>query len=275
MAMQMRAVALAVAVAVVVGVAAGFVAWGWPKNWYAFRDPDRLPASPENDLIRYGHDIVIQTAQTIGPLAAEPARRFAGNRLACTNCHLNAGLQPFAAPFVSTFATYPMMVSDSVESLADRLNGCMTRSLNGKAMPSDSREMQALIAYIRYVGEGSPQGVRVAGMGLKPLAPAAETPDPERGKAVFASVCARCHGAAGQGELKTPPGTGYAIPPLWGDESFNAGAGMANLEMASAFIRANMPRGVDYRSPVLSEQQAWDVAAFLKSQPRPPAPPGD
>jgi thiosulfate dehydrogenase len=266
---------VAVAIALAVGVAAGYVAWGWPQNWYAFRDPDRLPASAENDLIRYGHDIVIKTAQTIGPLAAEADRRFAGNRLSCTNCHLNAGLQRFAAPYVSTFATFPMMVGDKVESLADRLNGCMTRSLNGKAMPADSREMQALIAYIRFVGEGSPQGVRVPGMGLKPLAPAAEGPDAGRGREVFAQVCARCHGASGQGELKTPPGTGYAIPPLWGDDSFNAGAGLATLEMASAFIRANMPRGIDYRAPILSEQQAWDVAAFITSQPRPPAPPGD
>jgi thiosulfate dehydrogenase len=270
----MRIAALAVLAALAVGVAAGYLLWGWPKDWYVFRDPDRLPANAENDLIRYGHDIVIETAQIIGPLAADASKRFAGNSLACTNCHLNAGLQPFAAPYVSTFASFPMMVSDSVESLADRLNGCMTNSLNGKAMPADSREMQALIAYIRYVGDGSPQGVRVPGMGLKSLPPAAQTPDAERGRQVFASVCARCHGADGQGEKKTPPNVGYAIPPLWGDDSFNAGAGMNTLEMASAFIRANMPRGIDYRSPILSEQQAWDVAAFLISQPRPPAPPG-
>jgi thiosulfate dehydrogenase len=275
MTMRMRAAVLAIAVALVVGVAAGYVAWGWPKDWYAFRDPDRLPASPENDLIRYGHDIVIRTAQTIGPLAAEPDRRFAGNRLACTNCHLNAGLQRFAAPYVSTFASFPMMVSDKVQTLADRLNGCMTNSMNGKPMPADSREIQALIAYVRFVGEGSPQGVRVPGMGLKPLPPAAQTPDAARGKEVFAQVCARCHEANGQGEMRTPPNSGYAIPPLWGDDSFNAGAGMATLEMASAFIRANMPRGIDYRSPILTEQQAWDVAAFLKSQPRPPAQAGN
>jgi thiosulfate dehydrogenase len=262
-------------VALAVGVAAGYALWGWPTNWYAFRDPGKLPASEENDLIRYGYRLVLETPQIIGPLASDPAMRFAGNKLSCTNCHLNAGLQPFGAPFVSTFATFPMMVSDKVEHLVDRLESCMTHSLNGKPMPKDGREMQALVAYIRYVGEGSPEGVRVKGMGLLRLPSAAQAPDAVRGKVVFAEVCARCHGADGQGQAKTPPGVGYSIPPLWGDDSFNAGAGMATMEMASAFIRANMPRGIDYQSPILTEQQAWDVAAFVTTQPRPPAPASD
>jgi thiosulfate dehydrogenase len=144
--------------------------------------------------------------------------------------------------------------------------------MNGKALPEDGRETQALIAYIKYLGTGTPEGVRIAGMGFLRLPPAAETPDPARGKTVFVSVCTKCHGAGGQGEAKAPPGVGYAIPPLWGDDSFNAAAGMANIETAAAFVRANMPRGIDYRSPVLTVQQAWDVAAFVTTQPRPPAP---
>ena len=159
------AIAAAV-VGAVLGVGAGYLAWGVPKDWYAGHDPANLPASPENDLIRYGWDLVVNTPRFIGRTAEDPAKRFAGNDLACTNCHINAGLRPFAAPFVSTFATYPMMVGDIVESLFERLNGCMMRSMNGSPLPEESREMQALIAYIRFVGEGSPQGVRVAGMGL-------------------------------------------------------------------------------------------------------------
>jgi thiosulfate dehydrogenase len=33
-----------------------------------------------------------------------------------------------------------------------------------------------------------------------------------------------------------------------------------------------MPFGIDYREPVLTVQQAWDVAAFILSKPHPPAP---
>jgi thiosulfate dehydrogenase len=259
-------------VAAAIGVGAGYFLWGWHKDPYKIADPARLPASPENDLIKLGQDIVVNTATHIGPLAADETMRFAGNQLACTNCHLNAGLQAFAAPYVSSFASFPMMVSDKVETLADRLNGCMTNSLNGKKMPVDSKAMNALIAYIRYVGTGSPQGVRIPGMGLMPMAPAAETPDAARGQVVFTEVCARCHGADGQGQLKTTANSGYSIPPLWGDQSFNAAAGMADINMAAAFIRANMPRGITWRQPILTDQQAWDVAAFVTTQPRPPAP---
>ncbi len=263
--------------ALVVGVAAGaggsLLFSGYWKDWYAFRDPVKLPASPGNDLIRYGYDLVLNTAQHIGPEASDASMRFAGNDLACTNCHLNAGLQKFAGPYVSTFATYPMMVSDKVETLRDRINGCMIRSMNGKPMPEDSREMNALIAYIQYVGAGTPEGVRVAGMGMLPVPPPAETPDAARGATVFSSTCTRCHGADGQGQRRTPPDIGYSIPPLWGDNSFNAAAGMADIHLAAAFIRANMPRGITYQQPILTVQQAWDVAAFVTGQPRPPGPP--
>lgn len=268
------AIAVAVAVGIAAGLGGGYARWGWPKDWYVFHDPAKLPATPQNDLIRLGLDIMVNTPAHIGPAASDPEKRFAGNALACSNCHLNGGLQAFAAPLVSTFATYPLMVNDAVESLAYRINGCLTRSLNGKPMPEDGEPMNALVAYIQYLGIGTREGVRVPGMGLMPLAEAAEIPDKTRGATVFADSCARCHGAAGQGEARTAGG-GWAIPPLWGDGSFNAGAGMNDVRMAAAFIRANMPRGITYNEPELSVQQAWDVATFVTSQPRPPAPAAD
>ena len=149
---------------------AGYVLWNKNEvNWYAV-DINKLGPGPENDLIRYGKDLIVNTARHIGKNATDPALRYAGNDLSCQNCHLNAGLQPFAAPFISTFATFPMMVDDQVLTLTGRLNGCMRRSLNGKDLPPDSREMQAIIAYLKFVGTGTPAGVRLPGMGLKPLA---------------------------------------------------------------------------------------------------------
>ena len=154
--------------ALAAGVGAGYVIWGWPTNWYA-RDVTNLPASPENDIIRYGHSLIVETPKQIGKSASDPQKRYAGNDLACKNCHLDAGLRPFAAPFVSTFATFPMLVDDQVITLKERINGCMLRSMNGKESPKDSPEMEALIAYIKFLGHGTPQGVRIAGMGLFPL----------------------------------------------------------------------------------------------------------
>jgi thiosulfate dehydrogenase len=266
-------VGIALVAALAAGVGAGYVIWGWPTNWYA-RDVTNLPASPENDIIRYGHSLIVETPKHIGKGASDPQKRYAGNDLACVNCHLDAGLRPFAAPFVSTFATFPMLVDDQVITLKERINGCMRRSMNGKELPKDSPEMEALIAYIKFLGQGTPQGVRVPGMGLFPLRDPPLAADGVRGEKVYAAKCASCHKDDGQGERNKPPRLGYSIPPLWGDDSFNAAAGMAKLAYAAAYIRANMPFGVRYLDPVLSEQQAWDVAAFMISKPRPPAPPG-
>ena len=254
-----------------VGLSLGYLLWGWPTNWYAV-GVTQLGPGPENDLIRYGRDLVIDTPRHIGKSAAEPEMRFAGNDLACQSCHLNAGLQPFAAPFVSTFATFPMMVDDQVLTLTDRINGCMLRSMNGKRLPDDSREMNGLIAYMKFVGQGTPESVRVAGMGLRSLPAAESVPDATRGEKVYAQLCVTCHKADGQGERRTAPAVGYSVPPLWGDASFNEAAGMSKVAYAAAYIHANMPFGVNYEAPVLTVQQAWDVAAYMVSKPRPPAP---
>ena len=258
------AVLIVLVVAVATGIGAGYLLWGRAKDWYEVKNPALLPASAENDLVRYGRDLVVNTAAIIGKSAGDPALAYAGNDLNCTNCHINGGLAPFAAPFVSTYASYPLMVDDRVMTLPERINGCMTRSMNGRPMPEDGREMQAIIAYIRYLGDGTPEGVRVAGMGLMPLQPPAEPPSAARGEAAFKTNCLRCHGDDGKG---TP-----GVPPLWGDGSYNAAAGMADMRMAAAFIRVNMPMGITYLDPLLSEQQAWDIAAYVDSKPRPPRP---
>ena len=265
-------VVMAVLVAAAAGFGAGYVLWGVPTDWYAV-DVTKLGKGAENDLVRYGRELIVDTPRHIGKNAADPAMRYAGNDLACQNCHLNAGLQPFAAPFVSTLATFPMLVDDQVLTLTDRINGCMRRSLNGKDLPAESREMEALIAYFKFVGKGTPEGVRIAGMGLKPLAPPTEPPDARRGETVYAKLCVNCHKEDGQGEPKPSPGVGYTIPPLWGEASFNAGAGMAKTAYAASYIHNNMPLGINYQTPVLTVQQAWDVAAYMISKPHPPAPP--
>ena len=257
-----------IGIAAAAGVGAGYFLWGQKPYWYAV-DVTKLGPGEENDLIRYGRELIVNTPRYIGKNAANPAMRYAGNDLACQNCHLNAGLRPFAAPFVSTFSTFPMMVDDQVLTLTQRLNGCMRRSLNGKDLPAESHEMEALIAYIKFVGKGTPEGVRIAGMGLKPIAPPTEPPDARRGETVYAKHCAGCHKEDGQGELKPSSGVGYRIPPLWGEASFNAGAGMARTAYAVSYIHDNMPFGIDYREPVLTVQQAWDVAAYMISKPHP------
>ncbi len=266
-------VGAALLLAAFAGLGIGYLAWGTRTDWYAVNVRE-IPPGEEGDLIRYGHELIVNTPEKIGKSVADPAMRFSGNNLACVNCHLNAGLQPFAAPFVSTFASFPMLVDDGVITLRERINGCMQRSMNGKELPEGGRELEALVAYIKFLGEGTPVGDRVGGMGLLPLPKPPLEPDAARGETVYAAQCATCHKADGQGEQRASPASGYVIPPLWGDDSFNNAAGMAKPAYAAAYIRANMPFGVTYRDPVLSAQQAWDVAAYMISKPRPEAPAG-
>ena len=133
--------------------------------------------------------------------------------------------------------------------------------------------MEALIAYMKFVGTGTPEGVRVAGMGLKSIKPPTLPPDARRGQEAYTQLCASCHKEDGQGELRPSPAIGYSIPPLWGDASFKASAGMAKTEYAASYIHDNMPFGINYQAPVLTVQQAWDVAAFIISKPHPVATP--
>jgi thiosulfate dehydrogenase len=255
------------------GLAAGYLLWSTRPNWYAVRDVAKLPAGRQNDLIIYGYQLVTNTQRYLGPDVADAAMRFAGNNLACGDCHLRAGLQPFAAPFVSTYTTFPMMVDDRVITLNERINGCMTRSMNGRALPVDGREMTALLASFEFLGEGTPTGVRVAGMGLRPVSQPDRRADADRGQRVYVAQCAKCHGEDGQGRLRSAqPRDGYEVPPVWGEGSFNSAAGMDRLTTASAFVHANMPFGVDEGAAPISTQDAWDVAAFFTSQPRPPGP---
>lgn len=254
--------------AVLAGVAVGYALWGVPKNWYRDHDVSALSAGAQNDLIRLGQAILVDTPTHIGKSAADPAKRYAGNDLACVACHIDGGLKPFAAPLVSTFTSYPLMIDDRVLTLTQRINGCMTRSMNGTAMPEESREMQALVAYMQFVSRDTPAGVRVPGMGLKPLPPPPQPADAGRGEIVYRDACARCHGTDGEGQPRASPAVGWTIPPLWGDGSFNAAAGMAQLEMAAAFIHANMPPGATAAEPLIGVQEAWDAAAYVTTRPR-------
>jgi len=86
--------------------------------------------------------------------------------------------------------------------------------------------------------------------------------DSARGAQLFATTCAPCHHADGQGQ---PP----AIPALWGPMSYSIGASMAREEQAASFIRHQMPQN---NRGSLTDQQAYDLAAFVNSQPRPDSP---
>jgi len=206
------------------------------------------------EQIRLGYQIVVNTQ--------EYAQPYVGNRLNCTNCHLDAGLNPNAASFVGLAAVYPEYRPRSarVNTLADRINECFERSLNGRALPPDSFKLQAVVAYITWLSRGVPSGATIPWRGLQRIE-SRRSLDSDNGKKLFAMKCAFCHGSDGQGTM--------AAPPAWGPQSYTIAAGMARVTVAAAFIKSNMPRGWGWS---LSDDDAYDVAAYVNSRPRPDFP---
>jgi thiosulfate dehydrogenase len=131
--------------------------------------------------------------------------------------------------------------------------------------------MQAIVAYIKFLSSGVPAGQQLPGLGAGKMPELSRAADPKRGHMIYARLCADCHNTDGSGQRRSIPSSdlGYMIPPLWGADSFNDGAGMARLITIANFVNFNMPHGTDYLDPRLTTEGAWDVAAHVVSQPRP------
>jgi thiosulfate dehydrogenase len=208
------------------------------------------PATPMGKAARRGHALLAHTPDSLP--------KYAHSALRCFNCHLDEGMRRNGLLLIGVAARYPQYRSrsNSVEMLIDRVNDCFRRSLNGSALPAESNDMRDIIAYLSWISRGVGVFDSVPGQGLPKLTPL--KPDTAKGAAIFASVCSVCHGPDGHGSA--------AYPPLWGPRSFNIGAGMTRLYTLASFVRSNMP----YDKPgSLSDQQAFDVAAFVASHPRP------
>ena len=232
------------------------------KDWQA-PDITKLPDDKYGQMVRQGMALMEATYKHIGPEVKDVSKRYAGNNLACTSCHVDAGGRKFGNPWVGTFASFPQYRGreDAISTTEERINGCMERSLNGRKLPLDSVEMKAMTSYLHFLDGGGT-------LKLKALERAA---DPVAGKLVYASTCVACHGANGEGLRRGKVGDadGYQFPPLWGNDTYNNGAGMARVTLAAGFIKGNMPSGITHLNAVLTDEQAFDVAAFVNSQSRP------
>ncbi len=225
---------------------------------------------PFGKLVKYGHALMVDTPNQIGPGVADPAKRYAGNNLTCQNCHLKAGTQPYAMPLTGVWGQFPQYRGREGEigTLEERINGCMERSMNGRVLPLDGVEMKAFLAYAKWLSTGIPDGARLTGAGAMRIKEPDRAADPVRGADIYANTCAVCHGADGRGQ-RAAAGAGYQFPPVSGPDSYNNGAGMTRVLAAAAFVRHNMPLGTMFDAPVLSDSDAYDVAAYINSLDRP------
>lgn len=230
------------------------------------RDPatDPLPDDAfEAEQVRLGYQIVRDPQQY--------AAAFVGNEMRCGNCHLNGGQRERALPYVGIAGVFPEYRARDgrLIDLASRIGDCFERSLNGPRPPNDSPEVMAVAAYIAWLSEGQPVGKSPAWRGQNQIAPEARIPiealDVARGEQAYRTTCTACHDADGRGIDIGGPVPG----PLWGEGSWNDGAGAARVYTLAGYIRYAMP----LTSPgILSDEDAQHIAAFINAHERPSFP---
>lgn len=234
--------------------------WSWP---------DAYPEGPQGDLVRYGESLIAETPRFLGPDAKDPNLRLAGNRLSCSNCHLQKGTEKHAMGFVGIYHRYPRYYppQDREVTLGERINACFERSLNGRPLPLDSKELHAMTAYMSWLSAEVPKDQKPVEAGLPGIKLLKRPADRIVGKEIYTHSCSACHGAQGEGLPKDGQNfaLGYVFPPLAGKDSFTTGSNLARLIVAARYIRANMPLG----RAILSAEEAFDVAAYVNNLPRP------
>src|SRR6476620_4001782 len=235
-------------------------------DWHA-PDINSLPNNEDGDLIRYGKELIANTAYYLGPKGKVV---HVSNGMNCQNCHIDAGAKPYGNCFSAVASTYPTFRPRSgiIESIEYRINDCLQRSLNGKPIDSTVKEMRAMVAYLKWVGKGVAKGDKPKGAGTEEISFLDRAADPEKGKSVYAIKCVTCHGKTGEGLLNADS-SGYTFPPLWGLDSYNTGAGLYRLTKFAGYVKNSMPFGATHQNPQLTNEEAWDVAAFVNSKPRP------
>jgi thiosulfate dehydrogenase len=236
------------------------------SRWTA-PDINSIPNNKNGELIRYGRELILHTNKYLGPKGKIDSL---SNGMNCTNCHLNGGTKFFGNNFSAVASTYPKYRPryGAIESIEERINDCFERSLNGKALAKSSREMLAIVAYIKWLGKGVKKDSIPSGAGLIKLEFMERAASPEKGRLVYENKCSTCHGANGEGMIKKDS-SDWLNPPLWGKDSYNIGAGIYRLGRFAGFVKANMPWGVTYGAQQLTDEEAWDVAAYVNSLPRP------
>lgn len=226
-------------------------------------DTTTIPAGEMGRMVRYGRDLMYNTAYYIGPRGING--HYLGNRTNCTNCHQDAGTKPFAFNLMSAQDNYPQYRAreGKVLTLAERINNCVTRPHNGKPLPLDSKEMVAILCYLKWINTFVPKGKSLGGETNLQVKLPDSAASPARGKALFAADCARCHGANGEGTLRADLVT-YVYPPLWGPEGYQPGSSMHRVIKMAQWIKANMPYDkARWNAPYLSDAEALDIAAFV------------
>jgi thiosulfate dehydrogenase len=226
-------------------------------------DSSKVPHTPYGRAVLYGRELVMNTAKYIGPDGLEG--KYATNKMSCQDCHQDGGLKPNSFSLVLTHDVYPQYRAreGKVLSLAERINNCINRPLNGRSLPLDIKEMIAFLSYLRYINNEWGNDTIFKEKREDSLTLPDMAASPERGAVLYQVNCSRCHGVNGSGLLNGDK-SGYLYPPLWGDSSYQAGSSMHRVIKLAGWMKYNMPFDKALPGkPFLTNQQALDIAAFI------------
>ncbi len=236
-------------------------------------DMTTIDDDAQGELVQYGYALATDTFRMLGRSTDDAGKHYVGNHLTCTNCHQEEGTKMYGLSWVGVSKAYPKYRGreNQVQGLKKRVNGCFQRSMNGKPLPEESREMNAIIAYLDWLSEGTPKETAV--LGNSPFTPPERKADLETGRMRYGTFCQSCHGSTGTGfaandNLEADAGA-FITPAVWNVGSYNNGAGANRLLTLAPFLQSNMPLGTEWDHPVLSMEDAYDVAAYVNSMPRP------
>ncbi len=227
--------------------------------------PQTYPKGELGKMVKLGEDIIMHT--NTHPLTKD----LVGDDLTCNSCHFDGGKTKNLGTFIGTAAAFPAYSprEKTVQTLQDRINNCFMRSMNGKRPIIDTKASVAMAAYITWLSEGVPIKMNpkkpVNNFYSKqwinkktiPLIKKATHENYLHGKALYAEKCADCHGVNGMGDEDNPP--------VWGDNSYNCGAGLAHPHKMATWLKANMPLDDE----TLTLQEAVDIAIYVDAQPHP------
>ena len=226
-------------------------------------DTADIPHDKFGDAVHYGRELMLHTAYYIGPDGTNG--KYLGNKMNCTNCHQDAGTKLYSFNLLSAHENYPQYRAreGKVLTLAERINNCVMRPHNGRPLPLDSKEMVALLSYLKWINSYAPKAKTFKGAKNLEVEFPETAANPERGAVLYNEHCVRCHGADGSGLMDSVNVT-FKYPPVWGQTSYQPGSSMHRVIKQAQWLKANMPYDKAlWDKPFLTDEEALDIAAFV------------
>lgn len=229
---------------------------------FAGPDTSKIPNDKFGAEVRYGRELMMNTAYYIGPNGVNG--KYLGNKMNCTNCHMDAGTKPFAFNLMLSHVQYPQYRAREAKvlSLAERVNNCVMRPHSGRPLPLDSKEMLAFLSYLKWINSQL-KDPKARGLEMPEFKFPNRAANPENGAKLFVQHCTRCHGDDGQGQMDSLNIT-FKYPPLWGPSAYQPGSSMHRVIKQARWLKANMPQDLaKWYKPILTDDEAFDLAAFV------------